>query len=242
MEYEVRIDQFEGPLDLLLHLIKENKMDLFDIQIEVITDQYLSYIQSMERLNLNVASEYLVMASELIEMKSRLLLPRNDVSSDEVEEEDPKEALVQRLIEYQRYKDITEGLKELESMRQEFYTKLPENLTEYADENTVLSTDVTLDDLVTAFEHFLKQKQLEKPIETKVTRREITIEERRKSIRNILKEKKRVSFFELFDVLTKEYVVVTFLTILEMAKAHQLTIEQEGNFESIYCCQKEVEA
>ena len=241
MEYEVKIDQFEGPLDLLLHLIKENKMDLFDIKIEVITEEYLKYIQSMEKLNLNIASEYLVMASELMEMKSKMLLPRHEEEALE-EEEDPKTNLVNRLIEYQRYKDMTENFRELEEIRHEFYTKLPEKLTEYRDEKTIISTDVTLDDLVAAFERFLKQKKEEKPLETKVTRREITVEERRKSIKSILKTKKRVSFFDLFDVLTKEYIVVTFLTILEMAKDHELVIEQEGNFESIYCSNKEVKA
>ena len=238
MNYEIQVEDFHGPLDLLLHLIKESKMDLFDIKIEVIANQYLDYIQSMERLNLNIASEYLVMASELMEMKSRLLLPRVQ-EEEEQEEIDPKEDLINRLIAYQRYKDITESLKVLEESRKEYHTKMEENLSNYKEEDTVINTDITLEDLVQAFERFLKQKQLEKPIETKVARKEITIEERRKSISGILKKKKRVSFFELFDVLTKEYVVVTFLAILEMAKNHQLTIEQEDNFASIYCCDRE---
>ena len=130
MEYEVKIDAFEGPLDLLLHLIKESKVDIWDIKIVDITDQYLNYIQAMENLNLNVASEYLVMASELIEMKSKMLLPRV-ADNEEVEEEDPREVLIKRLVEYQKYKDMTKNFKELESIRHEFYTKAPENLKEY---------------------------------------------------------------------------------------------------------------
>ena len=128
MEYEVKIDAFEGPLDLLLHLIKESKVDIWDIKIVEITDQYLNYIKSMEKLNLNIASDYLVMASELMEMKSKLLLPRTKLEEEE-EEEDPREKLIQRLIEYQKYKDMTKNFKELEENRREFYTKSPESFS-----------------------------------------------------------------------------------------------------------------
>lgn len=234
MEYAVKIDAFEGPLDLLLHLIKESKVDIWNIKIVDITDQYLNYIKSMERLNLNIASEYLVMASELMEMKSKMLLPRYEEESSE-EEEDPREQLIQKLIEYQKYKDMTKNFKELEEVRHEFYTKAPESLKDYIDDDTIVSSDVTLDDLMNAFQKFLKRKQLEKPLSTTVTKREITVEERRTSIRNILKTKKKVDFFELFDEITKEYIVVTFLAILEMAKKQELMIYQENNFQQIIC-------
>ena len=232
MDYKVKIDAFEGPLDLLLHLVKESKVDIWDIKIVDITDQYLDYIKSMQDLNLDVASEYLVMASELIEMKSKMLLPREQ-NDDEVEEEDPREVLIQRLVEYQRYKDMTKNFKEMESLRHEFYTKAPENLKEYVEENTVISNDVTLDDLMLAFEKFLERKQAEKPLSTTVTKKEITVEERRKSIHNILKEKKKANFFDLFEVINKSYVVVTFLAILEMAKKKELVIYQENDFDNI---------
>lgn len=232
MEYEVKIDAFEGPLDLLLHLIKESKVDIWDIKIVDITDQYLNYIQAMENLNLNVASEYLVMASELIEMKSKMLLPRVS-DNEEVEEEDPREVLIKRLVEYQKYKDMTKNFKELESIRHEFYTKAPENLKEYVEEEMVVSNDVTLDDLMLAFQKFLERKKASQPLSTTVTKKEITVEERRKSIRNILKKKGKVDFFELFEVVTKEYVVVTFLAILEMARKNELAIYQENDFEQI---------
>lgn len=234
MEYEVRIDAFEGPLDLLLHLIKESKVDIWDIKIVDITEQYLNYIKSMERLNLNIASEYLVMASELMEMKSKLLLPRTKLE-DEEEEEDPREKLIQKLIEYQRYKEMTKNFKELEENRHEFYTKPPESLKEYAPEGTISNTDLSLDDLMKAFQKFLDRKKQEKPLTTTVTKREITVEERRTAIRDILKKKKKVDFFELFDVLTKEYIVVTFLAVLEMARKQELTIYQENNFDNIIC-------
>ena len=232
MDYKVKIDAFEGPLDLLLHLVKESKVDIWDIKIVDITDQYLDYIKSMQDLNLDVASEYLVMASELIEMKSKMLLPREQ-NDEEIEEEDPREVLIQRLVEYQKYKDMTKNFKEMESLRHEFYTKAPESLKEYVEENTVISNDITLDDLMLAFEKFLERKQAEKPLSTTVTKKEITVEERRKSIHNILKEKKKANFFELFEVINKPYVVVTFLAILEMAKKKELVIYQENDFDNI---------
>jgi len=233
MEYEVKIDAFEGPLDLLLHLIKESKVDIWDIKIVDITNQYLDYIKKMEELNLNIASEYLVMASELVEMKSKMLLPRCKEEETDGVEEDPREVLIQRLIEYQKYKDMTKNFKELESIRHEFYTKAPESLKEYVEPGTVVSNDVTLDDLMKAFQKFLERKKEAQPLSTTVTKKEITVEERRKSIRNILKEKKKVDFFELFEVVTKEYIVVTFLAILEMARKSEVMIYQENDFDNI---------
>lgn len=235
MEITLRIDDFEGPMDLLLHLIKEKKMDLMNIKIEVIIDEYLKFIEEMEKLNLDIASSYLVMASEMLEMKSKLLLPRH-VDEEEEEEIDPQQELVNRLIEYQKYKDLTEDFKELEQERKQIYTKLPESLKEYSDTDKVLNnSDVTLNDLLTAFQKFLERKKLEQPLNTKITKKEMSVEERTVSIRNILKTKKKVNFLELFDVLNKEYVVVTFLAILEMAKQNELKISQEEEYGEIIC-------
>lgn len=233
MDYEVSLEQFSGPLDLLLHLVKESKVDILDISVEVVANQYLDYIHKLEQLNLNIASEYLVMASELLEMKSRLLLPRNQENVEE--EEDPKEELVRRLLEYEQYKNMTESFKQLESIRQEIYTKTPTNLKEFIDDDTKVAIDVTLDDLMSAFEKFLERKEASKPLSTKVTKREISVEERREDIRKILNVKRRVDFIELFDVFTKEYIVVTFLAILEMARKQEIRIEQERAFDRIVC-------
>lgn len=233
MEITLKIDDFEGPLDLLLHLIKEKKMDLLNLKIEVIIDEYLDFIEKMEKMNLDIASSYLVMASELIEMKSKLLLPRQQ---EEKEEEDPKENLINRLVEYQRYKDLTSNFKELEKERKNIYTRIPENLKEYNDnENLISNSDVSLDDLLKAFQKFLERKKLEQPLNTKVTKKEITVEERRISIKKILQTKRKVNFLELFETYTKEYVVVTFLAILEMAKKREIRITQESKYGEIIC-------
>lgn len=230
---DLKLEVFEGPLDLLLHLIKENKMDIFDIEIESITRQYLDYIHKMKEQNLDIASAYLVMASELTLIKARMLLPRPKVDEEEVEEEDPREELVARLLEYQAYKEITKTLKENESKRQEIHTKLPENINNYIEENTLITGEGSLDLLVDAFKKFLVRKSEEKPLSTKVTMKEITVSSRKLEIKSILKKEKRVSFFKLFPVFTKEYIVATFLAILDMARNKELLIKQEELFSDI---------
>ena len=230
-----KINEFEGPLDLLLHLIKENRMDIMNIEIEKITEQYISYLNEQEKMNLEIASEYLVMASELIELKSKLLLPNQKLEEEDSEEVDPREELVQRLLEYQAYKEVTKVLQAKEELRKEIYTKSPENIRNYIDESVKISSDVTLDDLVRAFQMYLTRKQEEKPLKTKVTMNEISVSSRRHEIKNLLRKRKRVSFFELFPVVSKEYVVATFLAILEMAKSQDLHIIQESMFGDIIC-------
>ena len=234
MEITLKIDDFEGPLDLLLHLIKEKKMDLLNLKIEIIIDEYLNFIEKMEKMNLDIASSYLVMASELLEMKSKLLLPNQN--DEENVEEDPKERLINRLVEYQRYKDLTEQFRILEKERKLIYTKIPEKLDEYKDENiNIINSDITIDDLMDAFKKFLERKELEKPLNTRVTTKEISVEEKIIAIRKTLKIKNKVNFFDLFDIFTKEYVVATFLAILEMAKKREIKIFQENRFGEIIC-------
>ena len=235
MEMEFKIQDFEGPLDLLLHLIKESKMDIFNIEIESITKQYVDFIESQEKMNLEVSSEYLVLAAELIEIKSKMLIPNNKIDEENNEEEDPREELVNRLLEYQAYKDITKVLQEKELIRKDIYTKLPENIHNYMEEVKEIHSDVTLDDLIEAFQKYYQRKIDSKPLKTKVTVNEISVSSRRYEIKSLLKKKKRVSFFELFPVVTKEYVVATFLAILEMAKNRELRIVQEEIFDDIIC-------
>ena len=182
MNVEFKINDFEGPLDLLLHLIKESKMDIMNIEIEKITKQYMDYLDLQEKMNLEIASEYLVLAAELLEIKSKMLLPRQTVEEDE-EEEDPREELVNRLLEYQAYKEITKVLQEKESLRREIYTKSPENIKNYIDEVTEINVDVSLDDLVDAFKKYLARKKDNKPLKTKVTVNEISVSSRRHDIK-----------------------------------------------------------
>lgn len=238
MDYIVTIDNFDGPLDLLLHLIKKMDIDIYDISIEEVTKQYLNYINTMKELNLDIASEYLVMASELMEIKSASLLPKKETEDDEYEE-DPREQLIQRLIEYKRYKELVPSFKDLEEERKKEFTKEPNDLSEFKVEEEMDLGDLTLDDLVNAFNEFLKRKQLEKPLNTKITKKEYSVKKRNVEIKNILKKKKKIEFEELFDIMSKDYIVVTFLSILDLAKKQDLYIKQEDNFNKIYLSLKE---
>lgn len=228
MEYIVAIDNFNGPLDLLLHLLKKDNVKIEDISIEKITEQYLEYITKMEELNLDITSEYLVMAAELIEMKSYLLVPKKQIE----EEEDPRQNLIEKLTQYKNYKEVTEQLKELEKQRAEIYTKDPTIIE--IDDNTHESVDI----LVEAFKNFISRQELDKPLDTTIATKEYSVHERSIEIKTLLKRKKKIEFTELFDTMLKEYIVVTFLSILELSKKQELDIIQDNNFDKIYLINK----
>lgn len=228
------IGDFEGPLDLLLHLIKKNKKEIFDIEISEITRLYLNYIEEMTDMNLDIASEYLVMAAELIEMKSRKLLPNKKDEEENVLEENPEEELKRRLIEYKKYKESTDVFRSLEENRANYYTKAPESLKQYSSEKLENDGSVGIFDLLDAFQKLLERQEYNKPKNTKITRKELSVKERVAKIRDILKVHKKVNFIELFDDFSKPYVVVTFLSVLEMAKNREINIKQDNNFSDIY--------
>lgn len=232
MQYKITIENFDGPLDLLLHLIKEQDIDIYDIKIEEVTRQYLDYIKAMKDMNLSIASEYLVMASELIEMKSKMLLPKRKEEETDEYEEDPRELLIERLLAYKQYKEITSEFKDLEKTRKLIITKEPVNLNYYAKEEGN-KEGLGISDLIEAFNLLMKRKELDKPIATKITKKELSVTEKVISIRNILKAKKRVRFEELFEVQTKEEVIISFLSILEMVRKNEIVLNQDNNFNTI---------
>lgn len=229
----IEVNDFNGPLDLLLHLIKTSKMDIYDIDIKVITKEYIDYINNNKELTIDACSEYLVMASELIHLKSKQLLNKNNEEEENEYEINNEEELRNRLLEYQKIKEMASDFRELETKRGNVYTKLPENLNEFR-KNKELNSDITLDDLLSAFQEFLKRKRLEEPLNTKVTKRELSVEERIKSIRQIIKVKGKVNFLDLFDDISKPYVIITFLSILNMTKNKEIKLSQTNNFGEIY--------
>lgn len=235
MTYNFCINDFEGPLDLLLHLIRSSKMDIYDINIESITKQYLDFISSSSNLSVDDASEYLVMAAELIHLKSKILLNKNDEenSNDEEYELNSEEDLRNKLLEYEKVKKLTGTFHELEDKRSNIFTKLPSDLKEFKTEDTTLDPDIDLDDLINAFELFLERQKLNKPLNTKITKKELSVTDRTRQIRSFLKEKGKVEFTSLFEEVTKPYVIVTFLSILEMSKNNELMITQDKTFGSI---------
>jgi len=230
----ITINDFEGPLDLLLHLVKTSKMDIYEINTSYIIEEYLKYISEMQDLNIDVASEYLVMAAELIHLKSKMLINLDD--EEETEEDEftisSEEELKQKLIDYEKYKKSTDSFRRLEENRKEYLTRSPENIMEYASD-IKYNNDLSIEALLEAFLEYKKRLENEKPIETKITRKELSVKERIKNIREILKVRKKLEFTELFESFRKDYVVVTFLSILNMSKNNEITITQKDNFSPI---------
>lgn len=243
MDYQVSINEFEGPLDLLLHLVKEMKMDIYEIKTEVIIDGYLDYIHGLQDLNIDIASEFLVMASDLIHLKSKMLIGK---TFDEEQEESEygiqnEEDLKTRLIEYQKYKEVTKSFLELEEKRSNVFTKVPESLKEYVDTPVLINNGITVEDLLEAFLNLQERIHYKEPVNTKITKKEISIDSRRNRIRKILGDKKKITFDELFEVWNKEYVVVTFLALLDMMKSGEIQVSQEENFSQIWIESKGME-
>ena len=234
MDYKVKIDEFEGPLDLLLHLIKESNIDIHDIKIDEITKQYLDYLKSMQEIDMEITSNYLVMASELMLIKSNSLLPNNKEIEIDEEEELSKESLINKLIEYQRYKELTKDFKNLELERKKIYTKAPSNINDITNQKFINNTNTTIDDLIDAFSKFLERKDKEKPINTKITNKEYSVKKRKTEIKKILKDKKKIEFSKLFNNYNKSFIIVTFISILELAKEKEIKINQKEDFKEIY--------
>jgi segregation and condensation protein A len=242
MQYNIKIDAFEGPLDLLLHLINRLEIDIYDIPVSQITEQYLLYIHTMNELQLDVASEFLVMAATLLAIKSKMLLPKHAEENLDVEEafeyeEDPRDELVERLIEYRKYKEAANDLKSMEEERSLMYTKPPSDLSEYAKEKQPEKTElnVSLYDMLAAFQKLLRRKKLQRPLTTKIARQEISIDKRMGEILDELRSiKGQLSFYELFPHPSKDHIVVTFLAILELIKRKEIDVQQDENFSEIF--------
>ena len=228
------INDFEGPLDLLLHLVRTAKMDIYTIDTKYIIDEYLKFINTLDKNDLDNASEYLVMASELIHLKSRLLL---NLGSDEEEENEyainSEKKKKNKLLEYERYQSITNTFKELEEKRGEYFTKVPENLRDYIDKKQELDGNMDPDLLKLALIELQKRMNYQKPLNTRITRREISVEERKTYIRDILNVRKKINFLDLFEDYSKDMIVATFLSILDMCKNKEVALSQKANFGDI---------
>lgn len=241
MGISVKLEAFEGPLDLLLHLIDKNKVNIYDIPIIVITEQYLDYIRQMETKDMDIMSEFLVMAATLVNIKSKMLLPV-EVNEDE-EVIDPRQELVERLLEYKMYKFISEELKDkqLDASRVMFKPPtIPEEIADYKEEIDVdgLLSDLTLAKLHEIFKSIVK-KQVDKidPIRSKfgkIEQEEINLGTKFAQIQEYGLQHKKFSFRSLLESQhTKMEVIVTFLGILELIKIGRINIEQEGIFDDI---------
>ena len=235
MNYSIHLENFDGPLDLLLHLVKETKMDIYEINMAQIIENYLAYINSLQELNIDINSEFLVMAATLIHLKSKKLIGKQDEENSEDEYAiASEEELKMRIIEYEKYKNITRDLQELELKRKEIFTKLPENLGDYKREPELINEGITVDDLLKAWLKIEERLQYKEPIETRITKKEISVQDRMIWIRDVLKEKKRCPFEDLFDVVSRESCIAAFWAILEMGKQKEIGLEQQDRFGAIW--------
>lgn len=239
MSYKIKLDIFEGPFDLLVYLIESARMSVYDIQVSEITNQYIRYVEDMNTLDVNVATEFMVLAAELIEIKSKMLLPRMKADGEGVLEEDPRTELVQRILEYKRFKAAAELLELQEEQSQRVFEKPKEDLVPFTKEaDEYLNLD--LNQFVKAFHMFLlKKKRLEeiKRNYAKVERQKISVENRIEYIRNMfrVKEKKNLNFKELLTPESNRYeVVLTFSSMLEMIRQRLISVRQNVNFGEIY--------
>ncbi|MEF3301864.1 segregation and condensation protein A [Paenibacillus sp. GYB003] len=246
MKPHYKLDTFEGPLDLLLHLIDKAEIDIYNIPIHEITEQYMEVLAEMQELELEVTSEFLVMAATLLAIKSQMLLPKPppvELEDDFYEDDafDPRAELVQKLLEYRKYKAVAEELRDKELARSLIYTREPEDLTPYVrevDVNPVEGLDVG--DLVIAFQRALRRANSRQTV-AKIRRDEISVKERMGEVLTLLgKRGGRLLFSKLFDYeMTREEIVVTFMALLELMKTKQIACFQQRLFDDIVIERKE---
>jgi segregation and condensation protein A len=228
--YPIRLSNFEGPLDLLIHLIKKNEVNVYDIPVALITEQYLQYIELMQELNLDVAGEFLVMAATLIHIKSRMLLPRPPADEqEEGEVEDPREALVRRLLEHQKFKAAAELLHERETVRSAQFLRSDASVAEIAGENEEPELEVDLFSLMAAFRGVLERAKHRPRV--LLPPEQVSIESRIEILLGRLSETDACGFEDLFgDVSARGDLIVTFLALLEMIRLELIRIFQSGPF------------
>jgi len=226
MAYKVKLDIFEGPLDLLLYLIKKNEVDIYNIPIAIITEQYLAYLDLMKVLNLDIAGEFLVMASTLTKIKSRMLLPPSEEAEEEEEGEDSRAELIEHLLEYQRYKEAALQLRSRELLEKDIFTRIQkeEQLTEMNRDSMII--EVNLFDLVDALRKIIERKGLSDHF-IEVTVEKISVKDKMVEILLGLKETQQIIFQSLFDELSTKYeIIVTLLAILELMKLRAVKVFQ----------------
>ncbi len=247
MSYKVKLDVFEGPFDLLVYLIENAQMNIYDIQVAEITDQYLEYLSDMKELDVAVATEFMVLAAELIEIKSKLLIPRISLETGEIEEDDPRLELVERILEYKRFKKAADILQEAEEEGLLIYEKPKEDISAYLD-NPDEFFHMDINQFVNAFNLFLHKKHKIAEVKKRyqrIEREKTTIEQRIAYIKNFFTgaiKRRKITFSELINDKPDRYTkVVTFASLLEMAKSKLVTFEQPKLYGEITVIKQEPE-
>ena len=230
VDYSTKLDNFEGPLDLLLHLIKEAKIEIKDVFVSHVTEQFLQYMNGVEKLDVDKASEYLNMAATLLEIKSKSILPKIEDFADDIE--DPETALIRQLEEYKLFKEASEKLKEQENVLR-FYKEPDKSVGDVK----IVYNDFNLDGLISAFSKLLMRvddKKRQENVFKEIPKEVFTVRDKIDHIRNVLLDRKEVSFFEMFSSFyTKNELITTFQAMLELLKHQYIKVEQNGIFDDI---------
>ncbi|MDD5428257.1 MAG: segregation/condensation protein A [Candidatus Omnitrophica bacterium] len=232
MTYKVKLDVFEGPLDLLLYLIQKEEVDIYDIPIAKITDQYLEYLELMKLLDLGIAGEFLVMAATLMHIKSKMLLPPEQVDGEEKPEEDPRAELVKRLLEYKKFKEAASELSHMESQHKHFFARVGPGIDveDLPKEETFF--EASLFDLITAFTKVLKD--IPRDVFYKVVKDEFTVSEKIHDVLHMVVDKKKILFTDLFRAAKTKFEIITiFLALLELIKIKEVIVIQAAPFGEI---------
>ena len=231
-EYKVELDVFEGPLDLLLYLIKKSEVDIYDIPIVQITHQYMEYMNLMRMLDLNIAGEFIVMAATLMMIKSRMLLPIEDRPDMEEEEDDPRWDLVRQLVEYKKFKDVAADLQKKEFYQENVFDLRSDNIALADEEGGVDLGDIGIFDLISAFKEVLSRARPEEIGE--ITAERYTTADKIANILSMLKSRKEIIFSKLFsENASRHEIVCTFLALLELIRLCQIRVRQDRHFSDI---------
>lgn len=239
MSYKVKLAVFEGPLDLLLHLINRLEIDIYDIPMAELTEQYIEHLHAMRVLQLDKLSEYLVLAATLIEIKSKMLLPIHEEEGFDdnldFDEEDPRDELVARLLEYRKYKEAAVSLQESAEERAELFTKPPEDVSQFG-EVTLVETDEKLNvfDLIGAFQKMMDRNRLKAPLTASITKTELSVGDKMDEIMGVLQKRGgQCDFQVLFEKGDTNGLILTFMSLLELMLRGDIDVAQTSNFENL---------
>ena len=237
-EYQVRLDIFEGPMDLLVYLIRQNEIDIYDIPIALLADQYMQYVTRIEDLNLEKAGDFLLMAGTLLQIKSRMLLPRPE--GEDEEWEDPRTELVEKIVEYMQFKEIAEHMRRLEDLSSRQSERGFSEVEFYAHQEEEIEVDATVNELILAFGRLLLKKPPPEPVH-RVAREKISTAQRVEKIREMLARKKRLIFSDLLNEgSSRFFIIVTLVALLEMARGGEIKIEQTDSFSQLWIVKKKL--
>lgn len=232
-DYKIKLEVFEGPLALLLHLIEKDQIDIYDIPIAQVTEQYIAYLKAWEEFNLDIASEFLVMAATLLQIKSRMLLPRPPAAVETAEEEDPRQELVEKLVEYRKFKQLAALLQSMAEKRLKYFTRPPQEL----DVTPPLPQGLKLDDLIMAFAAILESAADNYAL---VARDEISVQDKMYDIIHLLHKTERIEFWQTITRTgSRSEVVAALLAVLELLRLKRITVSQDRCFGPIFIALRE---